>query len=169
MAKNAAPGPDNHQKTCIAGMVMMRIYMGAFFLFSVIADKLQDPAAFIRHLYAWTSHGGLFVAGNVWPDYARFLVTSVHPNANAFGWLIITGELVVGIMLLFGLLTRLAGFGALLLTGAYLLATLHKATEVWALNATFLLMALAVIIAAAGRTWGVDAFIARRTKLKLFW
>lgn len=168
MAKSA-PGPDNHPKASIAGMVMVRIFMGAYFLYSAISEKLGNPAGFIKQLSDWTAHNGLFVYNNVWPAYGHFLANSVHPNANAFGWLIITGELVVGIMLLFGLLTRLAGAGALLLTGAYLLATLHLRTEAWSLCAAFVVMALAVIVAAAGRTWGVDAFISRRTKLKLFW
>lgn len=169
MAKNAGSGGDRHPQGSIAGMVMIRLFMGAFFLYGALADKLSNPAKFISYLSDMTGSGGDFIRDNQFPAFARFLENTVHPNANAFGWLIITAELVLGIMLVAGLLTRLAGFGALLLSGAYLLATLHLSASRWAINMAFVVMAVAVIIAAAGRTWGVDAFIARRTRLKLLW
>jgi len=77
-------------------------------------------------------------------------------------------------LLLLGLLTRLGAFFALLLSVAFTLATFHLvdgrlAVGLGAVSLGFVVMALAVIIAAAGRTWGFDAAIAKRSKTKILW
>ncbi|HOF87403.1 MAG TPA: TQO small subunit DoxD [Armatimonadota bacterium] len=129
MAKHAANGGSGHAQVSIAGMVFLRIFLGAFFLYVVFTEKIGDPGGFTRHLADWTARDGLFVVGNPWPAFGQFLATSVHPNAQAAAWLLIFTELFVGAMLLVGLLTRLAGVGALVLSVLYTLATFHLPAE----------------------------------------
>ncbi len=169
MAKNAAGGGGGHAQASIAGIALLRIFLGAFFLYIVFTEKIGNPAGFTRDLADWTARDGLFVVGNQWPAFGRFLTSSVHPNAQAVAWLLIFTELFAGAMLLVGLLTRLAGFGALVLSVLYTLATFHLPAEFWSNDLAYAAISLAVIIAAAGRTWGIDAFIAQRTKVKLLW
>ena len=169
MAKNTAGSGGGHAQASIAGMVLLRIFLGAFFLYIVFTDKIGNPGAFTHQLAEWTRSGGLFVAGNQWPAFGTFLAKTVYPNAQAVAWLLIFSELLVGAMLLVGLLTRLAGLGALVLSTLYTLATFHLPAEFWGNGLAFAVASLAVIIAAAGRTWGIDAFIAQRTKVKLLW
>jgi thiosulfate dehydrogenase [quinone] large subunit len=169
MAKSSGGGGDRHQQASVAGMVLIRIFLGLFFLYHVLAEMLADPAGFIAAFRELTGPSGQYVVTNEWPAYAEFLSLVVSPHAQLVGWLIVTGELLFGIMLLIGLLTRLAALGTLAISLFFLLATLWVSGYIWGMYAALIAMEVAVIIAAAGRTWGLDALIARRTRLKLLW
>lgn len=169
MAKGSAGGGDRHPQASIAGVVLLRFFLGFFFLY-VAAVKLMHPQAFIDSLHGVLAPGGQFVTGDVaWPAFTHFLKTTVYTHLAAWAWLIMLGEGMVGVLFLLGFLTRLAALGGLALSTAYLLSTLHLTASDWGVNAAFVAMNLAVLIAAAGRTWGLDALLARRTRVKLLW
>jgi hypothetical protein len=78
-------------------------------------------------------------------------------------------ELLVGSTLILGLLTRFSAAGALLLavqplfTEDFQLGMVSRPELAWAC------VALALIIGAAGRTFGLDAFLAQRWPRSPFW
>jgi uncharacterized membrane protein YphA (DoxX/SURF4 family) len=84
-----------------------------------------------------------------------------HPADPAADW-ILWGELLLGCALLLGFLTRLAAAGALVIVLYPLLAeppelgTLTRPEIAWAC------ISIALLIGAAGRTFGLDAFLAKR-------
>jgi len=119
--------------------------------------KLQQD--FTPHLTGYVQQVGLERAH---PFYRQFLEQVVLPNAGLFATLVVGAELFVGITLVLGLLTRFSAAVAVVLTLNYMLA---KGAWFWtpsSNDAAFVAIGLALLIGAAGRTLGVDAFLARR-------
>jgi thiosulfate dehydrogenase (quinone) large subunit len=103
------------------------------------------------------------------PFYRPFLEQVVLPNAGLFASLVTWGELLVGVSLVLGLLTRLSAAAALVITLNYMFA---KGAWLWtpsSNDAAFAIISLALLIGAAGRTLGLDAFVARRWPRSPFW
>jgi uncharacterized membrane protein YphA (DoxX/SURF4 family) len=188
MAKGSAAA---HSKAAVTGMVLIRVFLGLFFLFSAGAKVITfsgsesagsptiypaptaepEPGSlsadlFIAELRKVTGPGGAFSDEyNALPVYAEFLRSTVSPNAEIFGWLAIIGEAAVGLFLLIGLLTRLTALIAMLISTVYLLAAMHLFPPLGlAANAAFLAMELSVFISNAGKTAGIDGLLGKRTK-----
>ena len=161
-------GGDKHPQACIAGMVLIRLFLGIFFLVQGV-QFLAKSSNFPLMLTHATAGGGNFTVWSGWPAFSKFLVQSIHPHAEAYAWLIIIISLLAGTMLLIGLLTRLAAFMTMLVSIFFLLATWTAPSPNFSFHAALLCMELAVLIAAAGRTFGIDRLIARKTKVKIFW
>jgi len=138
-------------------LAALRILMGGIFV-AVWYDNLvkglyggKGYADFIRH-YADTTP---------FRWYGRLLSSVVIPNAAVFGRLQMVVELIVfGLFLLAGFLTPVA---AVLAAGFFVAVLLGS----WAIDwqgtyVTMIAILLAVAIGQAGRTWGIDALLARR-------
>lgn len=96
------------------------------------------------------------------PLYQHFLTTVVIPNMATYATMVTIGETFVAIAMLAGVATRLGGAVAMFLVLNYMLA---KGMWFWlpaSNDAAYFFIALALIIGAAGRTFGVDAVLARR-------
>jgi uncharacterized membrane protein YphA (DoxX/SURF4 family) len=76
-------------------------------------------------------------------------------------------EITLGILLLIGLLTRPAAFVAFLFLGSLWISEWGTGW-IWELLVP-MFACLAVSIGRAGRSWGVDALIARRQPTSLWW
>jgi thiosulfate dehydrogenase (quinone) large subunit len=101
--------------------------------------------------------------------YREFLQEVVLPNAQLFATLVTWGELLVGVLLILGLMTRLSATVALLLPLNYLLA---KGAWPWtpsSNDAAFAAISLALVIGAAGRTFGLDSILAKRWPRSALW
>jgi thiosulfate dehydrogenase [quinone] large subunit len=146
-----------------SALVILRVYLGVVFVAAAL-PKIQRNAtpefiAFLEQVALQHGH----------PFYQEFVRAVVLPNAKAFAGLIGWGELVVGVMLIPGLLTRFWAAFALLLALNYLFA---KGDWFWtpsSTDAAFIMISLALLIGAAGRTLGLDAFLARRWPRSPFW
>jgi thiosulfate dehydrogenase [quinone] large subunit len=93
----------------------------------------------------------------------------VLPNAQLFATLVTWGELLAGVSLILGLMTRLSATVALLLTLNYMLA---KGAWPWTSSsndAAFAAISLALLIGAAGRTFGLDSILAKRWPRSALW
>ena len=137
-------------------LVLLRAYLGTIFLVAVLPKLQQD---FTPHLTGYIQQVSLERA---LPFYRQFLEQVVLPNAAVFATLVTGAELFVGITLVLGLLTRFSAAVAVILTLNYMLA---KGAWFWtpsSNDAAFVAIGLALLIGAAGRTLGVDAFLARR-------
>jgi len=151
------------------GWVIIRLFLGGFFLFSVYTI-LSDRASFEKTLQVATANGGLFVQHNFIPVYPWLLSKYVATHVQLVSWLVIIGEMAVGGLLVFGLFTRLAALVGLVMNAGFLLATCHLALNpdpslaavgCFSLtgNAAFLAMECAVLASAPGRFLGLDAVL----------
>ncbi|MFL5447757.1 MAG: hypothetical protein ACJ8AY_03105 [Gemmatimonadales bacterium] len=78
-------------------------------------------------------------------------------------------ELLVGSTLILGLLTRLAAAGALLMLLQSLFTQELQPGVILQSDLAWSCVALALIIGAAGRTYGLDALLAKRWARSPFW
>jgi thiosulfate dehydrogenase [quinone] large subunit len=144
-------------------LVLLRVYLGTVFLVAGLPLLRQD---FTPILIGFVQQVALQRAPQF---YQRFLEQVVLPNAPVFAALITWAQLLVGVTLILGLLTRFSAAVALVLALNYMLA---KGAWFWtpaSNDAAFVAISLALLIGAAGRTLGLDAFLARRWPRSPFW
>jgi uncharacterized membrane protein YphA (DoxX/SURF4 family) len=146
-----------------AALVVLRVYLGVVFLVASLPKLQHDftPAlvGFLERVALERGH----------PFYREFVQQVVLPNARVFAALVTGGEFLVGVLLILGLFTRLWAVVALVLTVNYMFA---KGAWFWtpsSNDAAFAAIAVALLIGAAGRTLGLDAFLAQRWPRSPFW
>jgi uncharacterized membrane protein YphA (DoxX/SURF4 family) len=102
------------------------------------------------------------------PAYHTFLANAVLPNIAIFAELVRLSELMVGVALVLGVLTRLGGFGSVFLTLNYMAASRGFSTfAAWGtLDATLLIMSLPNLVLPTGRVWGIDMFFGMKAEPK---
>ncbi len=102
--------------------------------------------------------GGLAQASGAHPAvqswYGWFLQNVVIPNAGLFAYLITFGEVLVGVALIFGLLTGIAAFFGAFMNMNYLLAGTVSTNPILGFLAIFLVLAWRI----AGY-WGLDRYV----------
>jgi thiosulfate dehydrogenase (quinone) large subunit len=133
------------------GLALIRMAFGLYFVVS----------AFKKTTTGWTD-GGQGVADflgrnveNAEPLYAGFLNGFVLPNAPLFSQLVLLGEWVAGLSLLFGLFTRLGGIAGAWLVLNFMLAK-GLLNDSGSSDRLFLAACLTLGFAAAGLVWGLD-------------
>ena len=91
--------------------------------------------------------------------YANFVETVVIPNFTFFAWIIFLSELLVGLSLLTGILTRLGGTIGLLMALNLGIGLLEVPGE-WPWSYVMLAMWHGTfVVTGAGRLWSVDAWL----------
>ena len=83
--------------------------------------------------------------------------------------LVTIGETCVALALLSGTATRLAGVVAMFLLTNYMFMKGMWWWDPASNDGAFFMISLALVLSAAGRTWGVDALLARRWPSALIW
>jgi thiosulfate dehydrogenase [quinone] large subunit len=146
-----------------AALVVLRVYLGIVFFLASVPRFQQDPAP----EFSWFLEQVAMQRGH--PFYQEFVRRVVQPNAASFAAVITWGELLVGVMLVLGLLTRFSAVFALLIPLSYMFAKGAWFWTPWSSEAAYVAIALALLIGAAGRTLGLDAFLARRWPRSPFW
>jgi thiosulfate dehydrogenase [quinone] large subunit len=146
-----------------AALAFLRIYLGVLFLLASGPKLRGDFAAtlpeFLNRVALTKGHG----------FYRDFIHQVVLPNVGLFARLVTWGELLVGVTLILGLATRLSATVALVLLVNYMLA---KGAWFWypsSNDAALAAIAVALLVGAAGRTFGVDAMLARRWPRSPLW
>ena len=138
-------------------VVILRLHLGVILLLTD-AGKLTRDQPFSVEMLAFLQHA----MRNASAPYRAFVEHAVIPHATTFSVLVLAGELVAGLSLLFGVATRAGAAIAMLLFVNYMLA---KGRMFWSPDsedAAVLLSALVVALGAAGRSLGVDALLHRR-------
>jgi uncharacterized membrane protein YphA (DoxX/SURF4 family) len=139
-------------------LVVLRVFLGTIFAFAVW-PKIAAGPRFPMMLTGFLHNVGL---SNASPFYQAFLSGTVLPHIGAFAVLIVLAESCVAIALITGTATRLAGVVAMVLVTNYMLA---KGMWWWmpaSNDSADFFIALALVIGAAGRTLGVDAYLSKR-------
>jgi uncharacterized membrane protein YphA (DoxX/SURF4 family) len=146
-------------------LVILRLHLGAILLITD-AGKLLRDVPFSVELTQFVN-AMLGRPGFGW--YHTFLRAVVLPHATAFSMLVMLGELIAGICLLTGTTTRLGAAIAMLLFLNYMFAKGRWFLSPDSEDAAVFFSALVVGLGAAGRSLGVDAFLARRWPRVILW
>lgn len=145
------------------GLALVRLTIGAEFIwvfFENLGKGAYTPAGYagVIHYYVKESH-----APAIWKSFIGFAASHAAMAAPMQA----TMEISVGILLILGLLTRPAALVAVFFLSSLWVTELGT-SWIWELLVP-VLASLALVIGAAGRTWGLDAFLARRRPNSLLW
>src|SRR5215472_12288790 len=145
------------------GLALLRLTIGAQFVwvfFENLGKGLYKPATYAGLIRYYIEKD---TAPAIWKSVMTVMANHAYLAAPLQGMT----EITVGVLLLLGLFTRpvaLVAFGFL----ASLWVSELGTSWIWELLVP-VLASLALCIGAAGRTWGVDAILARRNPNSLLW
>lgn len=139
-------------------LLVLRVYLGVIFLVAASAKLVARPSfsASFPQILAM----GALQHGH--PFYQGFIRSIVLPHAPAFAVLVQYGELLTGLSLLAGAVTRVGAFGAMFLTLNYMFS---KGAWFWwpsSNDAAVCFIALTLALGSAGRAFGVDYYLAKK-------
>ncbi len=142
-----------------AMLALLRVFVGVKFVLAGAHkwDWIGTPQL-ARLLTGWISAERMTPFG--W--HIRFLTQTVLPHTSLFTYLVVFGEVGVGLLLTLGLLSRAAALLALVMNANYLLATWALGPAYQGYNEALLAMELAFLVVGAGRAYGLDARLARK-------
>jgi uncharacterized membrane protein YphA (DoxX/SURF4 family) len=163
----APPVTMNHPAEWLA---VLRIVVGLYFVKSLITKMsfvmlggiLPVPAVSERWLTVMPKIVAKQASENPLAFYKQFLEGTVLPHSNVFAQLTAWGETVAGLGLTLGLLTGVASLVGLVLVINYGLATQWMSPGQQGFHLVLSFLMLAFFFARAGRTWGLDGWLARR-------
>jgi uncharacterized membrane protein YphA (DoxX/SURF4 family) len=139
-------------------LVVLRVFLGVIFAIAVRPKLLAGPA-FAGILRGFLTNVGM---QNAHPFYQSIITNTLLPHVDTVAVLVMIAETCVAIALITGTATRLAGVVAMFLVTNYMFT---KGLWWWnpsSNDAADFMIALALVIGAAGRTYGVDALLARK-------
>jgi uncharacterized membrane protein YphA (DoxX/SURF4 family) len=151
-----------HERAQIA-LTLLRVALGCLFIW-VFLENLR------KGLYSPSGYSGLinyYIEKGHAPQLLKSVMALMANNASIAGPMQGLTEITLGVLLLLGLLTRPVALVAFLFLSTLWIAELGTAW-IWELLMP-MLVALALMIGAAGRKWGVDAVLARRRPRALLW
>ena len=151
-------------------LAVLRIVVGLYFVKSLVTKMsiallggaVPFPVVSERWLEVMPKIVTRQASENPIAFYKQFLEGTVIPNSHLFAPLTAWGETVVGIGLTLGLLTGLASIVGLMLVVNYGLATQWMSPGQQGFHIVLFFLMLVFFLARAGRTWGIDAWLARR-------
>jgi uncharacterized membrane protein YphA (DoxX/SURF4 family) len=148
-----------------AALVILRLHLGVILLLTVLG-KLTRDAPFSSEMLAFLNG---VAARRATPAYLGFVRQVVLPHPTLFARLVMAGELTAALSLLSGTATRVGAAIAMFLFLNYMFA---KGRWFWSPDsedAAVFFSALVVLLGAAGRVCGVDAWLARRWPAVPLW
>ena len=163
MAAAKESGKSFNIKAMTVALVLMRIFLGVKFAIAGYQkwDWIGTPTL-SRMLASW-------VDSCPFGFYRSFLQHTVLPHGTLFTYLVVFGELCIGISLMLGLLTRFSALVAIILSGNFLLASWHLGPASQGINEAIILISLALLITGAGRVAGIDQYLARTRPRWILW
>jgi uncharacterized membrane protein YphA (DoxX/SURF4 family) len=151
-------------------LAVLRIVVGLYFVkslvtkmsFVMVGGVLPLPAVSERWLTVMPKIVAKQASENPLAFYKQFLEGTVLSHSSLFAQLTAWGETVTGLGLTLGLLTGLASVVGLVLVTNYGLATQWMSPGQQGFHLVLFFLMLAFFFARAGRTWGLDSWLARR-------
>ena len=145
------------------GLAIVRLTIGTMFVwvfFENLGKGLYTPGGYAGLINFYIQHDH---APAAWKSVMALAASHASMAAPLQG----CTEISLGVLLLLGLFTRPAALVAFAFLGGLWISELGTAW-IWELLVS-VLASLALAVGSAGRTWGVDALLARRRPSSLWW
>jgi len=144
-------------------LTLLRLGLGSLFVwvfFENLGKGLYSPSGYsgLINYYIEKGHG---------PQLLKGVMALMANHASVAGPMQAVTEITFGVLLVIGLFTRPVALGAFLFLSTLWMAEWGTAW-IWELLIP-MLVALALMIGAAGRKWGIDELLARRNSRSLLW
>ena len=151
-------------------LAVIRVVVGAWFLKAAVFKFTIDylwlipyPTVTQRFINFLPKRLGEFAAENPVLWYQRFLMDTAIPHAHLVAFLESFGEVCVGLGLTLGLLTSASSLVGLLMSINFFLATQWMSFSQQGFHFVLAGCMLGLLIGRAGRFWGIDALILKRS------
>ncbi|HEY0702483.1 MAG TPA: DoxX family membrane protein [Candidatus Acidoferrales bacterium] len=151
------------QPTARYGLAIARVTIGAMFV-GVFFENLG------KGLYTGSGYAGLinyYIQHDHAPAIWKAVMGLAASHASMAAPMQGLTEISLGVLLVLGLCTRPVAFIAFALLASLWISEWGTAW-IWELLVPTM-AALAILVGRAGRTWGIDAFLARRHPSSLWW
>ena len=145
------------------GLAVVRLTIGAMFVwvfFENLGKGLYTPSGYAGLINYYIQHDHA-------PALWKAVMDAAASHAAMAAPIQAITEISLGVLLVVGLLTRPVAFVAFLYLGSLWVSEWGTAW-IWELLVP-VLASLGLAIGSAGRTWGLDAFLARRWPSSLWW
>lgn len=145
------------------GLALVRLTIGAMFVwvfFENLGKGLYKPSAYAGLINNYIEKGHAPAAWKAIMGFMASHAAMVAPMQAAT-------EISLGVLLIIGLLTRPVAFVAFGFLASLWVSELGT-SWIWELLVS-VLASLGLAVGGAGRTWGVDSFLARRRPSSLWW
>ena len=144
-------------------LTIVRLGLASLFVwvfFENLGKGLYSPSGYsgLINYYIEKGHG---------PQFLKSVMALMASHANIAGPMQGFTEITFGVCLLIGLLTRPVALAAFLFLSTLWMAE-WGTSWIWELLIP-MIVALALMIGAAGRKWGIDALLARRNPRSVLW
>jgi thiosulfate dehydrogenase (quinone) large subunit len=152
-----ATAPKKPEFSASLAVIPLRLFLGLAFIAAGI-DKITDPEFFDPNAIGYI---GTQLAGfaNSSP-LGGFLTNFAVPNAVLFGWMVVLGQLAIGLATLAGFLTRISAFFGLMLSlTLWLTATWAVQPFYFGSDLPFAIGWLTLLVAGAHSVYSVDGLI----------
>jgi uncharacterized membrane protein YphA (DoxX/SURF4 family) len=160
LPNNSQEAPQPHAGI---GMAIVRLTIGAMLVwvfFENLGKGLYKPSNYASLINSYIEKGH---APAVWKSVMALAANHASMAAPLQG----VTEISLGVLLVIGLFTRPAAFIAFAYLGSLWVSEWGMAW-IWELLVP-VMASLALAIGGAGRTWGIDSFLARRRPTGLLW
>ena len=145
------------------GLAMVRLTVGAMFVWVFFENKGKG-------LYTPSGYAGLiqyYIQHDTAPAAWKSVMALAAAHASMAAPLQELTEISLGVLLVLGLLTRPVALVAFMFLGSLWISE-WGTSWIWELLVP-VMASLALSIGSAGRTWGVDAILARKWPSSLLW
>src|SRR2546425_12026460 len=150
------------ERTYLWYVVLLRLWIGYYLLQQGIRKYQRD----FPHIDWIKAQIGDLDKVEIYGWYKSFLMNTVVPHRELFGYLVMSGEILVGLCLVLGLLTRFSSLvGLFMLINYFLGPGLARAATTpssLAQQQTFIVSLLVLALSNAGRTLGLDGLLFKR-------
>jgi uncharacterized membrane protein YphA (DoxX/SURF4 family) len=160
---NSKDSIESRNQRAQVALTILRLGLGSLFV-SVFFENLE------KGLYSSAGYSGLinyYIEKGHAPQLLKSVMALMASHANIAGPMQGLTEITFGVLLLIGLLTRPVALAAFLFLSTLWIAESGTAW-IWELLIP-MIVALALMIGAAGRKWGIDALLASRYPRSLLW
>ena len=154
---------ESHNKRAQVALAILRVALGSLFVW-VFFENLG------KGLYGPSGYSGLinyYIEKGHAPQLLKSVMALMANHASFAGPMQGFTEITFGVLLLIGLLTRPVALAAFLFLSTLWIAEWGTAW-IWELLIP-MIVALALMIGAAGRKWGIDAVLATRYPRSPLW
>jgi uncharacterized membrane protein YphA (DoxX/SURF4 family) len=150
---------NSKERTYLWYIVIVRLYVGYYLLQQGILKYLRG---FPQSDWISRSIGDLDKI-EIFDWYRSFLINVVAVHRELFGYLVMSGEILIGLCLVLGLLTRFSSImGIFLLLNYFFGPGMAKGGAALAQQQTFIILLVVLALSRPGRTFGLDGLLFKR-------